>query len=187
MVAKRRTLEEVELEIESSDDFVFLGLDPHKLSPATRKQMRDAAAAQVRYEQSDDGEKRAEILRQKDRIETMPDKTASDVEAKARLLKKLNSDLAALDPVAQSIKGEGISPKAFMAKHAENIKGGKPYLDKFFKGISRTRGEVPEAKQFWTARGQYDEARMIEHLKSNALYSSIGFGNGNSRTHRKGQ
>jgi hypothetical protein len=80
------------------------------------------------------------------------------------------------DRKASAPKGmAGITPKQFIAKHANYVDGGKPYLDKWFKGRTRNKGEKPAAAAFRIpgAYGQYDEAAMIAALKADKVYSEI--------------
>jgi hypothetical protein len=69
----------------------------------------------------------------------------------------------------------GITPKQFIAKHAKHVDGGTRYLDKWFKGRTRTKGEKPAAAAFKIsgAYGQYDEAAMVAALKAANVYSEI--------------
>lgn len=66
----------------------------------------------------------------------------------------------------------GITPQKFTEKYWEGVRGGKAFLDKWFKGRTRGKGEVPEAAAFRIpgARGYYDEAAMLGALQSTGRY-----------------
>ncbi len=66
----------------------------------------------------------------------------------------------------------GITPKEFISKHAAFVDGGKKYLDKWFKGESREKGEQPAAAKYRIAgvHGRYDEDALIAALKAARRY-----------------
>ena len=70
--------------------------------------------------------------------------------------------------------------KGFIVKHEKNVKGGMKYLNEFFNGRSRKRGEEPKAKRFRASKkGYYAETEIVEYLKKIGCYSSLGYGNSN--------
>lgn len=69
----------------------------------------------------------------------------------------------------------GITPRAFKEKHARFVDGGEKYLDKWFKGHSRKKGEIPPGDKFKIigSYGQYDEEAMVAALKEAGKYSEF--------------
>lgn len=180
MARKAKTLAESEREIELSDEFVFLGIDKSKFTPQLIERTKSDAAAQYDFERSPAGKKYAELQQQIEELRAMPDISASDVRNKKILLKQLIKEREALEPSAPSLSGLGLSPKKFIQAHAMYVLGGAGALNAFFKGRTRIKGEIPEAAKFKIAHGSYNEAAIVEHLKSTKRYSEFGFGSGKS-------
>lgn len=85
----------------------------------------------------------------------------------------MHAQLAADATTAASRAKTGITPKKFIEKHARYIEGGVRFLDKWFKGESREKGEQPGAAAFRISRGYYDEEAMVTALKQADVYSEI--------------
>lgn len=85
----------------------------------------------------------------------------------------MHAQLAAEAAAAIARSKEGITPKNFTEKHARYIRGGADYLDKWFNGKRRSKGERPGAAAFRISRGYYDEAGMVAALKEAGVYSEI--------------
>jgi hypothetical protein len=80
------------------------------------------------------------------------------------------------EKTARPARIEGrVTPTEFTKKHEKYVLGGKREIERFFRGKSRKKGEVPEAKQFSIGDGQYDEARIVAYLKKMKRYSEIGY------------
>jgi hypothetical protein len=67
----------------------------------------------------------------------------------------------------------GIKAKQFIAKYSASVKGGERYLNKWFAGTSRKKGEKPRATEFRLFRGRYDEERMLAALRDEGRYSQL--------------
>ncbi|OFZ98273.1 MAG: hypothetical protein A3H35_08425 [Betaproteobacteria bacterium RIFCSPLOWO2_02_FULL_62_17] len=94
---------------------------------------------------------------------------------------RTNADAASKDDVTEGrdrhySSVEGITPKQFIERYAANVRGGKQFLDKWFKGKTRKKGEKPAAEQFRLdgSRGRYNESAMLAALKEEGRYSEIG-------------